>query len=299
MSDLQDPLIEQQIQQRQILAMMGIDQWVRSDSPTVAIADVMAAIKTPVIKPSLVISTTEYSNSFSSIAPNGVEDNLTLTDQETNVSTHDASEAQPVTQEGVNQHSDISISTINSTITTGLRAADEQSDKSLDTFADDNLQRVDQLIESAVAPKHESLVLNNEVATNHQPENSLTNLNKVDEIAPFDLQGGRYGNWVLLVDIQALNNDSQKLWQNIIQALSMTCESASFPICAGMDTVELANASFAGYIFKVGRSEVVQIAALTALPDGIEHPYLNSLPTLNEMIDDSMLKRQLWERISH
>src|SRR5699024_12185759 len=69
------------------------------------------------------------------------------------------------------------------------------------------------------------------------------------KVAPFDLQGGRYGDWVILVDIQSLNNDSQKLWQNITQALSISCETTSFPICEGMDTAELANASLAGYVF--------------------------------------------------
>ena len=115
---------------------------------------------------------------------------------------------------------------------------------------------------------------------------------------PFSLQGGRYGNWVILVDMQTLSGDSQKLWQNITQALSMTCETTAFPICAGMDTAELANASLAGYVFKIGRSEEVQVAALTALPDGLTHPALTTLPTLDEMLADSRLKRQFWQQIA-
>ena len=118
------------------------------------------------------------------------------------------------------------------------------------------------------------------------------------KVAPFDLQGGRYGDWVILVDIQALNNDSQKLWQNITQALSIACEATSFPICEGMDTAELANASLAGYVFKIGRSEEIQVVALTELPEGLEHPTLTAVPTLDEMLADSGLKRQLWEKLS-
>ncbi|MDN5734520.1 MAG: hypothetical protein L0H09_09640, partial [Psychrobacter sp.] len=118
------------------------------------------------------------------------------------------------------------------------------------------------------------------------------------KVLPFSLQGGRYGNWVILVDMQTLSGDSQKLWQNITQALSMTCETTSFPICAGMDTAELANASLAGYVFKIGRSEEVQVAALTALPDGLTHPALTTLPTLDEMLADSRLKRQFWQQIA-
>lgn len=118
------------------------------------------------------------------------------------------------------------------------------------------------------------------------------------KVVPFDLQGGRYGDWVILVDIQALNNDSQKLWQNITQALSITCDTTSFPICEGMDTAELANASLAGYVFKIGRSEEIRVASLTELPEGLEHPNLTTAPTLDEMLADSNLKRQLWVQLS-
>jgi len=112
------------------------------------------------------------------------------------------------------------------------------------------------------------------------------------------LQGGRYGDWVILVDIQALTSDSQKLWQNITSALSISCETTSFPICEGMDTAELANASLAGYVFRMGRSEEIKVAALTVLPDGIEHPTLTVVPILDDMLEDSSLKRKLWNQIS-
>ena len=66
-----------------------------------------------------------------------------------------------------------------------------------------------------------------------------------------------------------------------------------------MDTAELANASLAGYIFKIGRSEEIKVASLTVLPDGLEHPNLTMVPTLDEMLADSSLKRQLWEQLSN
>ena len=66
-----------------------------------------------------------------------------------------------------------------------------------------------------------------------------------------------------------------------------------------MDTAELANASLAGYIFRIGRSEEIQVAALTVLPDGLQHPNLTTVPILEEMLADSDAKRQLWEQISH
>jgi len=44
MSDVQDPLIvlQHRMQQRQILAMMGINQWVQPSSETLNIADISA-----------------------------------------------------------------------------------------------------------------------------------------------------------------------------------------------------------------------------------------------------------------
>ena len=65
-----------------------------------------------------------------------------------------------------------------------------------------------------------------------------------------------------------------------------------------MDIAELANASFAGYIFKIGRSEEIKVAALTPLPEGLEHPTLTTVPTLDEMLADNSLKRRLWEILS-
>ena len=65
-----------------------------------------------------------------------------------------------------------------------------------------------------------------------------------------------------------------------------------------MDTAELANASLAGYIFRIGLREEIQVAALTALPDGLYHPNLTIVPTLDDMLADSDAKRKLWEQIS-
>ena len=101
-----------------------------------------------------------------------------------------------------------------------------------------------------------------------------------------------------MVDIQALDNHSQKLWQNICQALSLECETTSFPICEGMDTLELANASIAGYIFKIGRSDTIKVASLTPLPSGLRYANRVIVPTLAEMLEDAMLKQHLWQQLS-
>ena len=294
MSDIQDPLVVMQhrMQQRQILAMMGINQWVQPSSETLSIADISApdpatanasiaslstASTTTTEQPSIEFSNNESSNVAS---PNIDTINVAISDM--------------VDDEPINHSYDDANET-------GLIQADIQSPVtySFDSTAPDiSKPAVTSLVNTVVqhttidnindAPSFEDVGFKEEGFK----EESFK------KVAPFDLQGGRYGDWVILVDIQALNHDSQKLWQNITQALSINCETTSFPICEGMDTAELANASLAGYVFKIGRREEIKVAALTVLPDGLEHPNFTTVPTLDEMLTDSSLKRQLWEQLS-
>lgn len=295
MSDIQDPLVVMQhrMQQRQILAMMGINQWVQPSSETMNIADISApdpatatanasiaslstASTTTTEQPSIEFSNNESSNVAS---PNIDTINVAISDMVDDESNHSYDDANE----------------------TGLSQSDQQSPVtySFDSTAPDiSKPAVTSLVNTVVqhttidnindAPSFEDVGFKEEGFK----EESFK------KVAPFDLQGGRYGDWVILVDIQALNNDSQKLWQNITQALSISCETTSFPICEGMDTAELANASLAGYVFKIGRREEIKVAALTVLPDGLEHPNFTTVPTLDEMLADSSLKRQLWEQLS-
>ena len=287
MSDIQDPLIvlQHRMQQRQILAMMGINQWVQPSSETMNIADISApalpdavtanaritshstASTTSTEQPSIEFLNNESSN----IESSNINAILDMVDDESNHSYDDANE-------------------------TGLSHSDQQSPVtySFDSTAPDiSKPAVTSLVNTVV----QQAAIDN---VNNAPsfEDRRFKENSFKKVVPFDLQGGRYGDWVILVDIQALNNDSQKLWQNITQALSISCETTSFPICEGMDTAELANASLAGYVFKIGRREEIKVAALTALPDGLEHPNLSTVPTLDDMLADSSLKRQLWEQLS-
>ena len=274
MSDIQDPqiVLQRRVQQRQILAMMGIDQWVRPDAATLSMADIPA------------ISESRSNLSSPSIS-------LTSS-QRSPVSDVRDSEAAWNTQSPVN---DRHLHRIDDGSSNHLDTSDTSSyhddaylggEHALPTVAQVVAPLVDAVKTTTAAPSviHAS-------ADKYADESNK-------KVLPFSLQGGRYGNWVIMVDMQTLSGDSQKLWQNITQALSMTCETTAFPICAGMDTAELANASLAGYVFKIGRSEEVQVAALTALPDGLTHPALTTLPTLDEMLADSRLKRQFWQQIA-
>ena len=295
MSDIQDPLIvlQHRMQQRQILAIMGINQWVQPSSETLSIADISApALPDAVTANASIVashsnatasttSTEQPSIEFSNIASSNITSpNIHaisgMVDDESNHSYDDANE-------------------------TGLSHSDPQSPVTYhfdSTAPDISKPAVTSLANTVV---QQSAIDNVNNAVSFEDSSSKENNFKDDifkKVAPFDLQGGRYGDWVILVDIQALNNDSQKLWQNVTQALSISCETTSFPICEGMDTAELANASLAGYVFKIGRREEIKVAALTVLPDGLEHPNFTTVPTLDEMLKDSKLKRQLWEQLS-
>ena len=300
MSDIQDPLIvlQNRMQQRQILAIMGINQWVQPSSETLSIADISApALPDAVTANASIVashsnatasttSTEQPSIESSNIASSNIESpNINaisdMLDDESNHSYDDANE-------------------------TGLSHSDPQSPVSYhfdSTAPDISKPAVTSLVNTVVQQTAFGDINNAASCEDGSFKNSGFNREGFQEesfkkVAPFDLQGGRYGDWVILVDIQALNNDSQKLWQNITQALSISCETTSFPICEGMDTAELANASLAGYVFKIGRREEIKVAALTVLPDGLEHPNFTTVPTLDEMLKDSKLKRQLWEQLS-
>ena len=288
MSDIQDPLIvlQHRMQQRQILAMMGINQWVQPSSETMNIADISA--------PTLPEQTTANSTLSNASTPsNATASSATSTEQPSLESSNIESPNINAISGMVDDESNHSYDDANET---GLSHSDQQSPVtySFDSTAPDiSKPAVTSLVNTVV----QQAAIDN---VNNAPsfEDRRFKENSFKKVVPFDLQGGRYGDWVILVDIQALNNDSQKLWQNITQALSISCETTSFPICEGMDTAELANASLAGYVFKIGRREEIKVAALTALPDGLEHPNLSTVPTLDDMLADSSLKRQLWEQLS-
>ena len=299
MSDIQDPLIvlQHRMQQRQILAMMGINQWVQPSSETMNIADIAApAILDSISADSTIhdISTAAISSATTIKQQSVASPNINAINVEMSPITSADSPASIVDDASINHYYENTNDNANDTdlSETNLSYSEPQSPVtySFDTTAPNTSnQAVTSLVDTVV---QQTTVPSEQIHFgNDQHENIV-------KVAPFDLQGGRYGNWVILVDIQALNNESQKLWQNITQALSISCETTSFPICEGMDTAELANASFAGYVFKIGRSEEIQVVTLTALPEGLEHPNLTTAPTLDEMLADSSLKRQLWEMLS-
>lgn len=119
------------------------------------------------------------------------------------------------------------------------------------------------------------------------------------QVAPFALDTVSVGDWVLLVDVEALTDERAILWRNIIKNLELSSAAFSFPLCNGMRDKMLAEASLAGHIFNICSSkEDVFVAALTKLPSEISHPNIRPLPTLDDMLADADAKRRFWQQIS-
>lgn len=282
MSDtLQTKHLQRLRQQRQILAMMGVGQWVQPESPTLNMA-MIAEASAPDL-PLSELSVSPVSDSPSPVFGSSIA--------ETSRDPHAPASLDVVGDPRMTLEYAAYADTHASNPVTSAPADTQDHTPMNPISAPDIEQLVAPLVEKATAPV---LAAADEQSSASAPANT-----DIAKIAPFDLQGGSFGDWVIMVDIQALDHEGQKLWHNITQALSITCERTSFPICAGMDSCELANASLAGYVFKLGRSESVSVAALTPLPDGVTHPNLVSVPTLAAMLQDSALKREFWQQISH
>lgn len=305
MSELQDNphLIQQQRQQRQILAMMGIQHWVRPDSPTQSIADISSIIEPDLISNPIVASPVSAMiglsganiqiNEHSNGSVNSPVSVIDITGARSHYPMHNADidNRNNSNNNNNNDNDNNNAHGVSSLAPNNLNNATMEV-ASYSNAISDKVYHFDTVAESKVA---QSSVSTPDGATLSNPHDPLMGQ---DTVSPFDLQGGCFGNWVLIVDIKSLTHDAQKLWQNITQALSLSCENTSFPHCSGMDTVELANASLSGYLFKVGRREDIKVAALTPLPQGVTHPYLFSVPTLTEMIADCHLKREFWSQIN-
>jgi len=302
MSDTQDPLtvLQRRVQQRQILAMMGINQWVQPESETINMADIATASVEQ-----LNVDSTDLESNNNEVASAKIVGTVDQPSDGYDINDYNASDyvadeydtdLQATTEQMASEQSPVTYSF--DSVDSNTVSSSATSLNTVGASAGSNYHDIPSTVSNQIAAVSTNTPIKQpQFAQSNFPQS--TSDDSLKKVAPFDLQGGRYGDWVILVDIKALNSDSQKLWQNITKALSITCETTSFPICDGMDTAELANASLAGYIFRIGRSEEIQVAALTALPDGLQHPNLTTVPILEEMLADSDAKRQLWEQISH
>lgn len=273
---------QRQAQRRQILALMGVTPWVGRETVTVDLQEILAAAPE--------LTTAAPASLATTAAPASDIENTNVS-----VSASASHNTAPT--------SSISDSIISSAITTSP-VSDNGYEGS--AYTDSGYEDADYPpMPDEITPKSNSIdpqfgyFDDNSTGTANAPVDSSSDFADEEEaqipIEPFTLQGIRYNNWVLLVDSAALNTMAQKLWQNMQVGLSSRCDSLAFPFCKTMSTLDMANASLAGFVFKLGGSEHIQVAALTELPEGLDHEQMVRAPLLEEMLSEPAQKRQLWQ----
>ncbi len=137
------------------------------------------------------------------------------------------------------------------------------------------------------------------VSEEQAPKPKVSLADSLEQVAPFEILGVSFKDWVLIVDAEALKLPQQlTLWENILSALSISPQVLKFPICPGISDKESANASVAGFVFCLAKQNDIKVGALTNMPKSLEHPQLTVLPSLADMLQDSKLKKQLWQTLN-
>lgn len=269
---------QRQAQRRQILAMMGVTPWVGREAVTADLQDILAAAPESNTAESLSMAT-------AAVTPSSPATDLATTPTNSSLNS------------GASAASDSTVIT-NSPVS---GSGDEGSAYTDSGYEDSGYPPMPDDITPNNNPFDPQFGYfdNNSTATANTPVVSSSDFSDEEEaqipIEPFTLQGIRYNNWVLLVDSAALSAMGQKLWQNMQVGLSSRCDSLAFPFCKTMSTLDMANASLAGFVFKLGGSEHIQVAALTELPEGLDHEQMVRAPLLEEMLSEPAQKRQLWQ----
>lgn len=273
--------MNQQIQQRQILLQMGVDWWIRSDSATQKISDIEQSVECASIEKAPTANTQLASSNLSE--PEQVE---IIASMDVDNPTHIPNLAQIT-------HNDTDDSELHQSISR------EESSEQYNIIENTHINQP-VLLEPLVSKSMDNETINPLVMEEVIKDGQVA-------IRPFELQAISYEGWVLLIDIEFLQEDNQQeqLWKNIYQALRQPVETLKFPIVTDtqmiamstepMDTVELANATLAGFIFKMVKTEQVQLAFLTDISEGLDDERLVRLPLLNEMMAEPQLKKKFWQ----
>lgn len=130
----------------------------------------------------------------------------------------------------------------------------------------------------------------------------------------FTLQGVRFGQWVLVVDMLVMNYDEQSLWQSLKNALSNQANhqpitafyrEIGYPLIKNefRSDVRLnpAQYTFDGFVIGLcvssGYHQAVQVAFLTDIPAGIIAQSTQILPSIRQMMTNLALKKQFWQTV--
>lgn len=151
--------------------------------------------------------------------------------------------------------------------------------------------------------------------------NPITNLAQPQPFAPpahldisFALQGVRFGQWVLIVDMLLMSRDEQSLWQSLKNALSNQADhqpitafyrEIGYPLVKNEFRSDVglnpAQYTFDGFVIGLcvssGHHQAVQVAFLTDTPAGVIAQTAQTLPSIHQMMTSPALKKQFWQTV--
>ncbi|OOR90779.1 hypothetical protein LP123_08485 [Moraxella bovis] len=165
-----------------------------------------------------------------------------------------------------------------------------------------------------------SIVTGEQAQSPVQP-NPITNLAQAQPFAPpahldirFALQGVRFGQWVLIVDMLLMSRDEQSLWQSLKNALSNQANhrpitafyrEIGYPLVKNEFRSDIglnpAQYTFDGFVIGLcvssGHHQAVQVAFLTDTPAGVIAQTTQTLPSIRQMMTSPALKKQFWQTV--
>lgn len=261
------------VQQRQILAMMGLDIWVQRDCATIKVDYQTFAEQ-------------HKANSEAQLQ------SLQALMSETGVD--------QVTVEGAKEVGNVSSEAqLQSSVAVPTKAVvGPDQDQTTAALDNDKAQKSSAISENQTVNNDpiQALKQKFDASENKSTQLKVNLADSLEQVAPFEVIGAHFKDWVLLADVSVFRHENTlRLWENIISGLSISPQLLKFPICPEISDKESANASVAGFIFSLAKNHEIKVAALTRMPKGIEHPQLKKVPYLTEMLEDSGLKKQLWQ----
>ena len=261
------------VQQRQILAMMGLDIWVQRDCATTKVDYQTFAQQ-------------HKANSEAQLQ------SLQALMSETGVD--------QVTVEGTKEVCNVSSKAqLQSPVAVSTKAVvGPDQDQTTVALDNDKAQKSSAVSENQTVNNDpiQALKQKFDASENKSTQLKVNLADSLEQVAPFEVIGAHFKDWVLLADVSVFRDENTlRLWENIISGLSISPQLLKFPICPEISDKESANASVAGFIFSLAKNHEIKVAALTRMPKGIEHPQLEKVPYLTEMLEDSGLKKQLWQ----
>lgn len=131
----------------------------------------------------------------------------------------------------------------------------------------------------------------------------------------YHLQGVRYAQWILVADILVMDTAAQSVWVSLCQALAENAQKhgvayhthqVHYPFVIQDDYLEHQTLSpsqdvFLGFMFRLSlaaKHSGTKVAFLTPLPKGVSYPNLYQLPSIDDMVNQNTLKKQLWQMVT-